>query len=325
MDTKWETNLLTVSAPCTPKTKNLVLPKPSPSLMSRLWSSLSPKEEEVTHGLELVGSNETLSDLVGEFDPIGKDDWMLQFDSPKCSTENKTPIKSLIDLQLPLTTPNSVVKYTQKDMDKLKSDLENKFIKEFEVAQLEIQEMEAHRQLYMGLNKELEGKISNLMNYDSGNFSFNSIVESEKKSSKIQKLLGEIQELKDGSLILRKEYENTELKLKKSDLELEQEKFNSANLLKESLDLKEKYSILSSRYENLKKHAQDKLDEANVEIAKTRAHSEQDLSTLRLKLQRSELLLKNLERSLQLKEEENAELSGICDGLVMQMESMARI
>jgi chromosome segregation ATPase len=260
-----------------------------------------------------MSSSETLSELVTEFDPLSVDDWNLQFDKKELS---KTPVKSLIDYQLPLASPNSVVKYTQKDLDNLKKDLEAKFNKEFEVAQLEIQEMEAHRQLYMGINKELEAKIQNLMNFDS--------VESEKKSGKIQKLLQEIQDLKQGQISLKKEQENMELKLKKTDLELEQEKFNTTNILAENKDILEKYENLSCRYENLKNHAQEKLDEANVEIAKTRNNYEKEITTLRLKLQRSELGLKNLERSLQLKEEENKELTGICDGLVMQMESMAQ-
>lgn len=115
-----------------------------------------------------------------------------------------------------------------------------------------------------------------------------------------------------------------ELKLKKTQVELEEERINLAKIQQDHDTSLEKINILTSRYETLKNHAQEKLDEANVEIAKTRSNYEKEISALRTKLQRCELQVKNLERCLQLKEEENKELTGICDGLVLQMESMER-
>lgn len=118
----------------------------------------------------------------------------------------------------------------------------------------------------------------------------------------------------------KKVEEELNLKLKKSELELEQVKTESRKILQEEESYLEKIRILESRYESLKVHAQAKLDEANVEIAKTRSNYEKEISTLKTKLQRCELTMNSLERSLALKEEENKELTGICDGLVQQME-----
>lgn len=334
MDTKWERNVLTVSAPSTPKSKNLSISSKlsSPSLMSRLFTWNSPKEEG--KGLDLTSSHDTLTDLVTEFDPLGKEDWMLQFESPskfttqesedvpKTSSLRNTPVKSLIDLQLPIASPNSIVKYTQNDLENLKLQLESKFNKEFEVAQLEIQEMETHRKYYMGLNKELELKVQNLMSYDSCKSSIflKKLVESERKSSKIQKLIKDLEAECQKVDSCKKVEEELNLKLKKTELELEQVKSDSRKVLQEEESNLEKIRILESRYESLKVHAQAKLDEANIEIAKTRSNYEKEISTLKTKLQRCELTMNSLERSLALKEEENKELTGICDGLVQQME-----
>ena len=76
------------------------------------------------------------------------------------------------------------------------------------------------------------------------------------------------------------------------------------------------------RYESLKSHAESKLDEANIEIARVRSTFEKEISTLKTKLSRSEVNVASLERSLAGKELENQELTKICDGLVLQMESL---
>ena len=159
MDPKWEPKVLTVSAPGTPKS---TLKISSPSLITRIFNSwnnspnnspnsvknTSPLKNTIkgySKGLELKmeenisdinldlisSSNDTLNDLVSEFDPIAKDDWMLHFESPIKSNNivnkpSETPIKSLIDDLIPIATPNSIVKYTQKDLDNLKLELETR-------------------------------------------------------------------------------------------------------------------------------------------------------------------------------------------------------
>lgn len=118
----------------------------------------------------------------------------------------------------------------------------------------------------------------------------------------------------------KKEQEELKLNLKKTELELEQAKNEAKKAVEEEQGNLEMIRLLESRYETLKTHAQAKLDEANVEIAKTRSSYEKEISALKTKLQRCELSLNSIERSLALKEEENRELTRICDGLVQQME-----
>ena len=79
---------------------------------------------------------------------------------------------------------------------------------------------------------------------------------------------------------------------------------------------------LEKRYETLKSHAEGKLDEANIEIARVRAGYEKEINGVKLKLSRAEIQIGSLERALKGKEMENEELTKICDGLVQQMESL---
>jgi hypothetical protein len=59
-----------------------------------------------------------------------------------------------------------------------------------------------------------------------------------------------------------------------------------------------------------------------VEIAKVRAAFDKDLSALKAKSSRADIQILSLERNLQAKIQENAELSQICDGLVSQIEKL---
>jgi transforming acidic coiled-coil-containing protein 3 len=79
---------------------------------------------------------------------------------------------------------------------------------------------------------------------------------------------------------------------------------------------------MDKRYESLKAHAEAKLDNANIEIAKARAAYEKEIAALKTKISRFELNIASLETSLATKEHENQELTKICDGLVQQMETL---
>ncbi len=84
----------------------------------------------------------------------------------------------------------------------------------------------------------------------------------------------------------------------------------------------EKAQALERRYDTLKAHAESKLDSANVEIARVRATFEKESAAQKTKISRFELQIASLERNLAGKEEENRELTKICDGLVQQMEAL---
>ncbi|KAI8924210.1 transforming acidic coiled-coil-containing protein-domain containing protein [Entophlyctis helioformis] len=88
-------------------------------------------------------------------------------------------------------------------------------------------------------------------------------------------------------------------------------------------ELEKDLTTATQRFDSLREHAEAKLDEANVEIARVRASYEKELSALRAKLSRVEIQMQSLELNLQAKTQENVELTKICDDLVSQMERMA--
>jgi hypothetical protein len=58
---------------------------------------------------------------------------------------------------------------------------------------------------------------------------------------------------------------------------------------------------------------------ANVEIARVRATFEKEAAALRIKFSRAELHAASLEKTIASKTQENAELTKICDDLLMQV------
>ena len=110
--------------------------------------------------------------------------------------------------------------------------------------------------------------------------------------------------------------------LKYKQLRIDNEDFreNEANLKETVQRLQKESSTANARYDLLKSHAEEKMEQANVEIAKVRSSYEKDLGTLKAKLAKAEVQVGTLERTVAAKSQENIELTKICDELLAQIE-----
>lgn len=77
------------------------------------------------------------------------------------------------------------------------------------------------------------------------------------------------------------------------------------------------------RYDALRKHAEDKLNEANEELHRLKTTLEIELSATRAKLHKTELKVSGLESTVDSKTKENGELMAICDELIQKIDSQA--
>lgn len=112
------------------------MPMPAFDSANDGMTSLASQETLVLQPDTLVTGDKKRKD-VSEFDPLDSQDWMLRFDTPKKESRSdeevalvdkrkQTPVRSLIDDFGPLATPNSMVKYTQRDVDRLKAEWQAK-------------------------------------------------------------------------------------------------------------------------------------------------------------------------------------------------------
>eukprot|EP00047_Mylnosiga_fluctuans_P003784 m.230943 g.230943 ORF g.230943 m.230943 type:complete len:373 (+) comp12137_c0_seq1:3-1121(+) len=75
------------------------------------------------------------------------------------------------------------------------------------------------------------------------------------------------------------------------------------------------------RYEQLKSHAQKKIEGANTEIANVREQYKNEIKVLSAKMKLIEAELTQTQRKLAAKEQDNKELTAICDDMLKQLES----
>ncbi|XP_051889771.1 transforming acidic coiled-coil-containing protein 3 [Pristis pectinata] len=76
------------------------------------------------------------------------------------------------------------------------------------------------------------------------------------------------------------------------------------------------------RYQALKAHAEEKLNQANEEIAQVRNKYKAEVAAVQAHLRKEQMKVNSLERSLEDKAKENVELSKICDELISKMEKI---
>ncbi|KAM9707636.1 transforming acidic coiled-coil-containing protein 3 [Menidia menidia] len=74
------------------------------------------------------------------------------------------------------------------------------------------------------------------------------------------------------------------------------------------------------RYQTLKAHAEEKIGQANEEIAEVRSKYKAEVSALQAQLRREQLKVQSLEKSLDQKEKEAEELTKLCDELISKVQ-----
>lgn len=89
--------------------------------------------------------------------------------------------------------------------------------------------------------------------------------------------------------------------------------------LKATSDYQEKLKRSEEKYRLLKKHAEEKIESANIEIARVRKSNESEIAVMKAALKKEQTKTASLEMSLQQKVSENAELTAICDELINKM------
>ncbi|KAJ3235648.1 Transforming acidic coiled-coil-containing protein 3 [Chytriomyces hyalinus] len=231
------------------------------------------------------------------------------------------PTTSMYELHSVFSTPSSQPKYSERDMSAIRMEITLKFEREFELAQLEIQDLERQR------NQALEGtrKIQKTLKEWEA-FMKEMIAKKEaddlrsrQETAQLSLALEQSNAERDASTKAIEDV-NARMRQLRFDAEIEREASKKA-LLKMQQESNECVGLMEDRYQVLKAHAEEKLQEANIEIARVRAGLEKEIASLRVKISRSELHVASLEKNVESKAAENAELTKICDDLLMQIEN----
>ncbi|XP_053122019.1 transforming acidic coiled-coil-containing protein 3 isoform X2 [Hemicordylus capensis] len=264
--------------------------------------------EEKPLGLDLLG---TFPDVSNSF--------------PDLPTSDDTSLFSCTPLTEAII---EVLKYSQKDMDeaveKVKQEMDvvvKKLTSEVQEKQNEVLEWKRkHDNCYIESQEmrkivaEFESTITQMMK-DS---------EDQKELSKkeLQKVMDEKQQVMSDLSSMEKSFSELFKRFEKQKEAIEGFQRNEEALKKCVEDYFERIKKEEQRYQALKAHAEEKLSQANEEIAQVRSKAKAEVAALQASLRKEQMRIQSLERSIEQKEKENYELTKICDDLISKMEKM---
>ncbi|KAM6073232.1 transforming acidic coiled-coil-containing protein 3 isoform 2-T2 [Theristicus caerulescens] len=260
------------------------------------------QNEEKPKGLDLLGTFTT-----SDTGPLIPDS--LTSDAPPLpfAASTNTAVDAIID----------VLKYSQKDMD-VAVELVKREVQEKE---LETQEWKKkYDKLHMEYKEmgkivaEFEGTITQMME--------DAQKQKEFSKKEMQRMAEEKQQVISDLNSMEKSFSELFKRFEKQKEVLEGYRKNEEALKKCAEEYLARIKKEEQRYGALKAHAEDKLHQANEEIAQVRSKAKSEIAALQASLRKEQMRIQSLERSLEQKTKENDELTKICDDLILKMEKI---
>ncbi|XP_053831642.1 transforming acidic coiled-coil-containing protein 3 isoform X2 [Vidua macroura] len=250
-------------------------------------------------------------------------DYLEQFGSssdagpliPDSLSSNVPPVPFATSANTAVDAIIDVLKYSQKDMDAAVELVK----REVQEKELEIEKWnEKYNKLHMEYKEmgkivaEFEQTITQIME--------DAQKQKETSRKEIQKLMEEKQQAISDLNSMEKSFSELFKRLEKQKDALEGYHKNEEVLKKCAEDYLARIKKEEQRYQALKAHAEEKLQQANEEIAQVRSKAKSETAVLQATLRKEQMRIQSLERSLEQKTKENDELTKICDDLILKME-----
>uniref|UniRef100_A0A8B9S6M2 Transforming acidic coiled-coil containing protein 3 n=1 Tax=Apteryx owenii TaxID=8824 RepID=A0A8B9S6M2_APTOW len=264
--------------------------------------AVSLQNEEKPKGLDLLGTFTT--SVTG---PLIPDSLTSDVSPLPFAASANTVVDAIID----------VLKYSQKDMDAA-VELVKKEVQEKQLETLEWKKKydKLHME-YKEMGKivaEFEGTITQMME--------DAHKQKELSKKEMQRMVEEKQQVISDLNSMEKSFSELFKRFEKQKEVLEGYRKNEDALKKCAEDYLARIKKEEQRYQALKAHAEEKLHQANEEIAQVRSRAKSETAALQASLRKEQMRIQSLERSLEQKTKENDELTKICDDLILKMEKI---
>ncbi|XP_042727121.1 transforming acidic coiled-coil-containing protein 3 isoform X2 [Lagopus leucura] len=291
--TEANTNIMTAPLQCGPASDLNKLLEETENPASSLQNEEKPK------GLDLLGTFTTSDAGLIIPDSLARDVSPLPF-----TASTNAAVDAIID----------VLKYSQKDMDAA-VELVKKEVQEKELETLEWKKKynKLHVE-YKEMGKvvaEFEGTITQMME--------DSQKQKELSKKEIQRMVEEKQQVISDLNSMETSFSELFKRFEKQKEVLEGYRKNEEALKKCAEEYLARIKKEEQRYQALKAHAEEKLHQANEEIAQVRNKAKSEIAALQASLRKEQMRIQSLERSLEQKTKENDELTKICDDLILKM------
>ncbi|KAF1478498.1 Transforming acidic coiled-coil-containing protein 3, partial [Pygoscelis antarcticus] len=264
--------------------------------------AVSLQNEEKPRGLDLLGTFTT-----SDTGPLIPDSLTSDVPPLPFAASTNTAVDAIID----------VLKYSQKDMDAAVEMVK----REVQEKKLETQEWKKkYDKLHMEYKEmgkivaEFEGTITQMME--------DAQKQKEVSKKEMQRMVEEKQQVISDLNSMEKSFSELFKRFEKQKEVLEGYRKNEEALKKCAEEYLARIKKEEQRYQALKAHAEEKLHQANEEIAQVRSKSKSETAALQASLRKEQMRIQSLERSLEQKTKENDELTKICDDLILKMEKI---
>ncbi|XP_054839449.1 transforming acidic coiled-coil-containing protein 3 isoform X2 [Eublepharis macularius] len=268
---------------------------------------ITPKETKNFFKMNLLGTSPDLGKA--SIDIPTTSDTSQFFSAP-------VPTEAIID----------VLKYSQKDMDaaveKIKNEMNavvKKLASEVQEKQEEVLEWKSKYDKIYTETQEMgkilvgfEGTITQLVE-ESQN-------QKDLAKQELQKVLDEKQQLLCDLNSMEKSFAELLKRSEKRKEAIEGFQRNEEALKKCVEDYATRIKKEEQRYQALKAHAEEKLSQANGEIAQVRSNAKAEVMALQASLRKEQVKIQSLESLIEQKVKENDELTTICDDLILRLE-----
>lgn len=194
-----------------------------------------------------------------------------------------------------------VLKYSQKDMDAAIAIVEAK------AAEREKQLVDEGQE-FRKIMAEYELVITKMM------------ADQEKEKEKLNMALMERDQVSREQSAMERSFSDLLKRLEKYKSVIEGYRKNEETLKVCAQDYLARIKKEEQRYQTLKAHAEEKIAQANEEIAEVRSKNDAVVSALQVQLRREQLKVQSLEKSLDQKEKEADELTKLCDELITKVQ-----
>ncbi|XP_030628201.1 transforming acidic coiled-coil-containing protein 3 [Chanos chanos] len=271
---------------------------PRPSLAARMESKTELKQEEKlqTDKVKLLDDFPVL-----DAGPLAQDPAVLDLLVPTF----RQPVKNedaIIE----------VLKYSQKDMDAALETVQKEAQAREEEWKAQCEQLRQDNH-HMGIvMSEFEATVAKIM------------AEREKEREAAQAELNKVLQEKEQVVmdLNAMEHSFSELfkRLNKHKEVIEGYKKNEETLKLCAQDYMARIKKEEQRYQSLKAHAEEKINQANQEIAEVRSKLKAEVSALKVQLKREQLKVQSLEKSLDQKTKEVEEVTKLCDELIANVE-----
>ncbi|XP_051941295.1 transforming acidic coiled-coil-containing protein 3 [Hippocampus zosterae] len=205
-----------------------------------------------------------------------------------------------------------VLKYSQKDMDEAIAKIQAEAKTKEDQMCAKYNQLQGDGQEMRKIIAEFELIIAKMM--------ADQEKEREASLAKLNEVLLEKEQVSSDLNAMERSLSDLFRRLEKYKEIVEGYKKNEETLKACAQDYLERIKKDEKRYQTLKAHAEEKISQANEEIAEVRSKNKAEMSALQVQLRREQMKVHSLEKNLEQKVKEAEELTKLCDELISNVQ-----